>query len=230
MYWIIIGGFMLLSWIISARLKNKFRKYSQIPIASGMSGAEVAMQMLRDNRIYDVDVTCVPGELTDHYNPANKTVNLSEPVYHGRNAAAAAVAAHECGHAVQHATAYSFLEFRSAMVPVQSISNKILNLIFILGIFGGFVFNIFPVNLVILTIIACYAVITLFSVITLPVELDASKRALAWIEGNRVVSADEYGMSKDALKWAALTYFVGALSSAAMLFYWVLQYMGMSDD
>lgn len=221
---------MLLSWIISTRLKNKFRKYSKIPIASGMSGAEVAMQMLRDNRIYDVDVTCVPGELTDHYNPANKTVNLSEPVYHGRNAASAAVAAHECGHAVQHATAYSFLEFRSVMVPVQNISNKILNIIFLIGIFGAFAFEIFPFKLVILTIIACYAVITLFSVITLPVELDASKRALAWIDGNRVVNQDEYAMSKDALKWAALTYFVGALSSAVMLFYWVLQYMGMSDD
>lgn len=230
MFWIIFIGFLLLSWIVSSRLKNKFKKYSQIPLQSGMSGAEVARQMLHDNRIYDVEVISVPGKLSDHYNPANKTVNLSEEVYHGRNAAAAAIAAHECGHAVQHATAYSFLEFRSAMVPVQNASSKILNVIFIFSFLGGIVFMNFPIQIVLLVIIACYAIISLFSVITLPVELDASKRALAWIDRRGIVSSSEYAMSKDALKWAALTYVVAALSSISMLLYYVLQYIGLSND
>ncbi|UZR94408.1 zinc metallopeptidase [Chondrinema litorale] len=230
MFWIIFIGFLLLSWIVSSRLKNKFRKYSQIPLQSGLSGAEVARQMLHDNRIYDVEVISVPGKLSDHYNPANKTVNLSEEVYHGRSAASAAIAAHECGHAVQHATAYSFLEFRSAMVPVQSASAKILNFIFLFSFIGGIFFMQFPIQLVLLVIIACYGVISLFSIITLPVELDASKRALAWISDRGVVSSSEYAMSKDALKWAALTYVVAALSSITMLLYYVLQFVGMSDD
>ena len=230
MFWIIFIGFLLLSWLVSYRLKSKFKKYSQIPLQSGMSGAEVARQMLRDNRIYDVEVTHVPGQLTDHYNPANKTVNLSEGVYHGRSAAAAAIAAHECGHAVQHATAYSFLEMRSAMVPVQNASSKILNFVFIFSFIGGVFFMGFPYEIVLLIIIACYAIISLFSVITLPVELDASKRALAWINDKGVVNASEYDVSKDALKWAALTYVVAALSSISFLIYYVLQYIGLSDD
>lgn len=230
MVWIILIGFMLLSWIVSSRLKSKFKKYSQIPLQSGMSGADVARQMLRDNRIYDVEVTCVPGQLTDHYNPANKTVNLSEPVYYGNSAASAAIAAHECGHAVQHATAYSFLEMRSAMVPVQNASSKIMNYVFWFSILGGLFFFSLPVQVVLLIYIAGYAIFSIFSLITLPVELDASKRALAWIDERGVVSSSEYAMSKDALKWAALTYVVAALSSVTMLFYFVLQYLGVSDD
>lgn len=227
MIWIIIIAFGLLSFIASQRLKSKFKKYAQIPLASGVSGAEAAAKMLHDHGIYDVEITCVPGKLTDHYNPSHKTVNLSEPVYHGRNAAAVAVATHEVGHAVQHANAYSMLEFRSMMVPVQNISSTVLNVIFFASIFGAFAFNMFPISTVMLIIIGCYAVTTAFSFITLPVELDASRRALAWIEGK--VTAEEYDMSKDALKWAALTYVIAALGSLAMLLYYVAQFAGMDD-
>ncbi len=185
--------------------------------------------MLRDHRIYDVEITCVPGQLTDHYNPATKQVNLSEAVFHGRNAAAVAVAAHEVGHAVQHASAYSMLEFRSMMVPVQNISSTVLNVIFFASFFAAFAFNAFPWSTVLIIIIACYGITTLFSFVTLPVELDASRRALAWVESNRVVNAEEYAMSKDALKWAALTYIIAAIGSLAMLLYYVVQFMGMDD-
>ncbi len=229
MIWIIIIAFGLLSFIASQRLKNKFKKYSKIPLAAGVSGAEAAAKMLHDHKIYDVEITCVPGRLTDHYNPSNKTVNLSESVYHGRNAAAVAIAAHEVGHAVQHANAYSMLAFRSMMVPVQNISSTILNVIFFLMIFGVFLLNVFPMSVALLIIIGCYAVTTLFSFITLPVEIDASKRALAWVESSRVVNAEEYAMSKDALKWAALTYVIAAIGSLAMLSYYVLQFIGMDD-
>ncbi len=230
MFWILIIGFGIFSWAVSARLKSKFRKYSQIPLASGMTGAEAAHKMLRDHRIYDVQVTCVPGELTDHYNPGNKTVNLSEPVYHGRSAASVAVAAHECGHAVQHATAYSFLEFRSLMVPVQNIGNKILSVIFMISLFGGIMYLGLPYEAVLLVIIACYAVITLFSLVTLPVEFDASRRALAWASKSGVVNSQEHAMSADALKWAAMTYVVGALGSVAFLLYYVAQFVGLNND
>jgi len=229
MFWIILIFFMVLGWIVSSRLKSKFKKYGQIPLSSGMTGREVAEQMLRDHRIYDVTVTSVPGKLTDHYNPGNKTVNLSEEVYYGNSAAAAAVAAHECGHAVQHADAYSFLEFRSVLVPVQNISSKVLNFVFLFSLIGAFGLQLFPLKTALLVIIICYAVITLFSFVTLPVEFDASKRALAWIERNNVVNTQEYGMSKDALKWAAMTYVVAAVSSATFLVYYVLQYLGMDD-
>ncbi len=232
MFWIIVIGFMLAGWLVSYRLKSKFRKYSKVPLQSGLSGAEIAEKMLRDHRIHDVQITCVPGSLTDHYNPATKTVNLSEAVYYGQNAASAAVAAHECGHAVQHASAYSFLELRSTLVPVQNVSSKILNFIFI-GMFASYFFlgsGVFPMDTALLIVIACYGVITLFSVITLPVEFDASKRALAWIDEQGVVTGQEYSMSKDALNWAAMTYAVAALSSIAMLLYYVAQYLGMSSD
>ncbi|MDW7690672.1 zinc metallopeptidase [Flammeovirgaceae bacterium SG7u.111] len=231
MIWVIIIGFMILSFVVSRRLKSKFRKYAQIPLRSGMSGAEIAHKMLRDNRIFDVQVVSTPGDLTDHYNPATKTVNLSEGVYHGRNAAAAAVAAHECGHAVQHATAYSFLKLRSALVPIQNASSKILNFIFIVS-FGSALFfgsSFLPWDTTLLIIIGAYSAITLFTLITLPVEFDASRRALAWIDRERVVTREEHAMSKDALKWAAMTYVIAALSSITMLFYYVLQYMGMDD-
>jgi len=222
--------FGILSFAVSSRLKSKFKKYSQTPLTSNMSGAQIAQQMLSDSGIYDVKVTCVPGNLTDHYNPANKTVNLSEQVYHGRNAAAAAVASHECGHAVQHATAYSMLEFRSAMVPIQNISGKVINFIFLASIFGGmFLFQAFPYNLVLTIIVAAYGVMTLFSFVTLPVEFDASKRALAWIDEKGIVTSQEHEQAKDALKWAAMTYVVAAVGSLVTLLYWVMVLLGNRD-
>ena len=185
--------------------------------------------MLRDHQIYDVAVTSVEGQLTDHYNPANKTVNLSPDVYHGRSAASAAVAAHECGHAVQHATAYSFLQFRSAMVPVQNISGNILNFIMLASIFGGGFFLGMGWSNVILIVIACQFVITLFTLVTLPVEFDASNRALAWINDRNIVTPQEHDMSKDALKWAAMTYVVAALGAVSTLLYYVMMFAGGDD-
>ncbi|WKN33033.1 zinc metallopeptidase [Porifericola rhodea] len=232
LYLILFIGVGILSFAVSQRLKNKFKKYSQIRWNADLTGREVAERMLRDNRIYDVQVVSVPGRLSDHYNPADKTVNLSEEVYYGRSAAAAAVASHECGHAVQHATAYSFLEFRSAMVPVQNVSAKILNMVVLALFFGGaFVFGLNGsfFSLALLIIIACYAVITLFSLVTLPVEFDASKRALAWIKQQNIASPNEYGMAKDALKWAAMTYVVAALGSVVGLLYWISIYLGGRD-
>ncbi|MTI38322.1 zinc metallopeptidase, partial [Fulvivirga lutimaris] len=185
---------------------------------------------LADHGIHDVEVICVPGKLTDHYNPANKTVNLSPEVYNGRNAAAAAVSSHECGHAVQHATAYSMLEFRSAMVPVQNASAKILNVIMMAMLFGGFfLFTAFPIKMVLLVIIGAYGVMTLFSFVTLPVEFDASKRALAWIDERGIVNSQEHDMAKDALKWAAMTYVVVALGSLVTLLYYVSIFLGGRD-
>lgn len=221
---------MLLSWIVSSRLKRKFKKYSKVQLGSGLSGREIAELMLRDNGIHDVNVTSVGGQLTDHYNPANKTVNLSEGVYNGRSAAAAAVAAHECGHAVQHATAYSMLEFRSAMVPIQNVSARIMNIIFMAMIFGSFFLQgILPMQTALLVIIACYGVFTLFAFVTLPVEYDASKRALAWISDRNVVSPEEHKMAKDALNAAASTYLVAALGALATLLYYVMIFMGGDD-
>ena len=227
---VIMIVFGILSFAVSSRLKSKFKKYSQIPLQRNLSGAEVAKLMLADNGIHDVEVTCVQGQLTDHYNPANKTVNLSQEVYHGRNAAAAAVASHECGHAVQHATAYSMLEFRSAMVPLQNASAKILNVIFMIMLFGGFMLPSFiPWNMALLIIIGAYGVMTLFSFVTLPVEFDASRRALAWIDERGIVNAQEHGMAKDALKWAAMTYVVVALGSLVTLLYYVSLFLGGRD-
>jgi len=227
---IIFGVFFIASMIASKRLKNKFKKYSQVALSSGLSGKEMAELMLRDHGIYDVQVTSVDGQLTDHYNPAQKTVNLSPDVYHGRSAAAAAVAAHECGHAVQHANAYSFLEFRTAMVPVQNISAQIMNFIFMAMLLGGFMFqNLLPFDTAMLIIIGCYSVFTLFSLVTLPVEYDASKRALAWIQDRNMVNPQEHGMAKDALNAAASTYLIAALGSLATLLYYVMMYMGASD-
>lgn len=221
--------FMIISFAISSRLKSKFRKYSQVPLASGLSGSEVAERMLKDNGIYDVQVTCVPGALNDHYNPATKTVNLSEPVFYGRSAASAAVAAHECGHAVQHSVGYSPLEFRTLLVPVQNVSGRILNMIVMLSIFGGwFLYGAFPVNTVLLVIIACYLVLTLFSFVTLPVEFDASRRALNWVSSRGIVISSEYDMAKDALKWAAMTYVVAAIGSLVTLIYFIMMFLGGS--
>ncbi|MEQ8415151.1 MAG: zinc metallopeptidase [Imperialibacter sp.] len=223
--------FMIISWSVSNKLKNKFKKYSQVGLASNLSGREIAEKMLADHGIYDVKVVSVEGQLTDHYNPASKTVNLSPDVYHGRSAAAAAVAAHECGHAVQHATAYSFLEFRSAMVPVQNVTARIMNIIFMFMLFGSFILpGVLPYQTALLIIIACYFVFTLFAFVTLPVEFDASSRALAWIDRKSVVTSREHEMAKDALKWAAMTYVVAALSALVTLFYFILSYLGMSRD
>lgn len=223
MYWIIIIAVFAASWFVQQRLRSKFKKYAQLPISSGMSGKEIAEKMLHDNGIYDVKVISVNGELTDHYNPVKKTVNLSEAVYSHRNAAAAAVAAHECGHAVQHARAYTWLDLRSKLVPAVSVSSRWMQWVII----GGAALAAFSGNLMVLYIgIAMFALTTLFSFITLPVEFDASRRALAWINEKNVVSPQEYEMSKDALKWAAMTYVVAALGSLATLLYYIWLFMG----
>jgi Zn-dependent membrane protease YugP len=228
---LIIGlFFMAVGWIVSSRMKNKFEKYSQIHLTKDLTGAEIARLMLADNGIHDVQVTSVQGELTDHYNPANKTVNLSEGVYHSRSAAAAAVASHECGHAVQHAQAYSMLQLRSAMVPIQNLSGRVINIMFMVMMFGAFfVKGLFPFNTALIVIIACYAVFALFALITLPVEFDASKRALAWIESRGIVNRQEHDMAKDALKWAAMTYVVAAIGAITTLFYYVMLFLGRRD-
>jgi uncharacterized protein len=229
--WIIFGVTMVASLLLHWSLRSKFHKYAQIGLNANLSGAEIAAMMLRDHNLHDVQITCVEGELTDHYHPTHKTVNLSEDVYHGRSAVAAAIAAHECGHAVQHATAYSMLEFRSAMVPLQSISGWVLNIIFIVSFFGAmFLTSFFPMKLVLIVVIAAYSIITLFSLVTLPVEYDASKRAMAWMTQRGVVTRQEESMAKDALNTAALTYVVSALGSVATLMYYVMQYMGMKSD
>lgn len=229
---LIIGVFfMLIGLIVSARLKNKFKKYSQVHLSRDLTGAEIAKLMLADHGLHQVQVISVEGQLSDHYNPANKTVNLSQEVYHGRNAAAAAVASHECGHAVQHAKAYSMLELRSAMVPVQNISAKVINMIFMMMIFGAFIApGIFSYQTALLVIIACYGVFTLFAFVTLPVEFDASKRALAWIESRGIVTAREHDMAKDSLKWAAMTYVIAALGALTTLFYYVMMFLGSRDE
>ncbi len=228
--WIIFGITMLASWIVSSSLRSKFRKYSQIALSRPLTGEQIARQMLEDHGIYDVQVTQVPGQLTDHYNPANKTVNLSEGVFYGNSAASAAVAAHECGHAVQHATAYGMLEFRSAMVPLQNISSTILNVIFMVSFFGGYLLtSMFPIQTILLLVIAAYGVIATFSLVTLPVEFDASKRALQWISDRGIVNSQEYDMAKDALNTAAMTYVVSALGSLATLLYYVAAFMGSRD-
>jgi len=227
---VILGVFMLLSWIVSAQLKSRFRRYSEIPVNYGMSGKDVAEKMLHDNGINDVTVTSVEGQLTDHYNPLDKTVNLSRDVYNGRSVSAAAVAAHECGHAVQHAQAYAPLKLRSALVPIQNVSAKVMNFIFIAMFFGAFAFQrIFSFDTAIMIIIACYAVFTLFAMVTLPVEINASRRALAWLSNANVTGHDSFPQAKDALKWAAYTYVVAALSSLAMLLYWVFMLLGRRD-
>ncbi|HNP17889.1 MAG TPA: zinc metallopeptidase [Fulvivirga sp.] len=227
---VIMVVFGILSYAVSTRLKNKFKKYSKIPLAKNLSGEEIAKLMLADHGIHDVKVISVQGQLTDHYNPVNKTVNLSDGVFHGRNAAAAAIAAHECGHAVQHATAYSMLEFRSVLVPMQNASAKVLNIIFMVMLFGGFMLpSIIPWNLALLVIIGAYGIMTLFSLVTLPVEFDASKRALVWVNERNIVNSSEYDMAKDALKWAAMTYVVAALGFVVTLLYYVSLFLGSRD-
>jgi Zn-dependent membrane protease YugP len=221
---ILMGGIMLASWLVSSRLKNKFEKYSKLQLQNNMSGQEIAEKMLADHGIRDVKVISVAGQLTDHYNPADKTVNLSEAVFNQRNAAAAAVAAHECGHAVQHATAYNWLTMRSQLVPVVNIASTYMQWILLGGIF---LLDSFPQLLLIGIVI--FAATTLFSIVTLPVEYDASNRALAWLENKRMLSQEEQAGAKDALNWAARTYVVAALGSIATLLYYISIYMGRRD-
>lgn len=223
-YFIIIGIISLASWLVSSKLKSKFEFYSKVQLRNGMSGAEIAEKMLADNGITDVKVISTPGRLTDHYNPSDKTVNLSEAVYNQRNAAAAAVAAHECGHAIQHAQAYNWLTMRSRMVPMVNISSKLSQWV----IYGGLIlmavssFGIY----VALAGLVLMAIATAFSFITLPVEYDASNRALAWLKGKNMVSQEEYAGAEDALKWAARTYLVAALGALASLIYFAYQVLG----
>lgn len=229
-FYILIGAIALVSWLVSNTLKSKFKKYSQVHLRNGMSGAEIAEKMLADHGIYDVKVISTPGQLTDHYNPKNKTVNLSEAVYNQRNAAAAAVAAHEVGHAVQHAQAYQWLTMRSKLVPVVSVSSGLSQWLVIGGLVLGAASSNVGIGFIIAIIgLGMMALATLFSFITLPVEYDASNRALAWLQNKNMVSQQEYAGSKDALKWAARTYLVSALGSLAMLLYWGLQVLGSRD-
>ncbi len=214
-------GFMVVGGIVSARLKSKFKKYSQIATLSGMSGKEIAEKMLVDNNIYDVKVISVPGKLTDHYNPMDKTVNLSPDVYQGRHVAAAAVAAHECGHAVQHATSYQWLQMRSQMVPMVNYSNKMMSIIFLLGIFGVTFLHVISFNQLIILFVILQAIVTVFTLITLPVEFDASRKALIWLKSSGMTNEQELTYADNALKWAASTYVVAALAAATYLLYYI---------
>ncbi len=227
-YYLIAGVMFLIGMIVSGRLKAKFQEYGEIPLSNGMSGKEVAEKMLRDNGIYDVQVQSVGGFLSDHYNPGDKTVNLSPEVYAGRSISAAAVAAHECGHAVQHAAAYAPLKMRSALVPIVQISTTLSQWVILAGL--GFMFG--RQNPTILLVgIVLFAMSTLFSIITLPVEYDASRRALRWLEGANITTRAEHDKAADALSWAARTYVVAAISSIATLLYYILLFTnGRSRD
>lgn len=229
-YYIIIGAIAIFSWLVSARLKSKFEKYSKVSLRNGMSGAEIAEKMLADHGIRGVQVISTPGQLTDHYNPVNKTVNLSESVYNQRNAASAAVAAHEVGHAVQHAQAYSWLTMRSKMVPMVNVSSSMSQWLIMGGLILGIAskgtsigFYVAVAGLVLM------AIATAFSFITLPVEYDASNRALAWLKNKNMLGQEEYAGAEDALKWAARTYVVAALGALASLLYWAFQILGRRE-
>lgn len=229
-YYILIGIIALVSWAVSARLKSKFEQYSKVALRNGMSGAEIAEKMLADHGIRDVRVISTPGRLTDHYNPADKTVNLSEAVYNERNAAAAAVAAHECGHAVQHATAYEWLKMRSTLVPVVNVSSGMSQWLIIGGLILGAAAGVGFGYYVAIAGLVLMSIATLFSFITLPVEYDASNRALAWLKNKNMLSQQEYAGAEDALKWAARTYLVAAIGALASLLYWALQVFGGSRN
>ena len=223
---ILVVGIMIASWSVQNSLKRKFKKYSQVGLRMNLTGREVAELMLRDNGIHDVQVLSVPGRLSDHYNPTDKTVNLSPDVYEGRSVMAAAVAAHECGHAVQHATAYKPLEMRSALVPIQNASGRIINFIFMAMLIGSFGMQIIAPGVAGIAIVAAYAVFTIFAFITLPVEYDATKRALAWVNDRDIVTGQEHEMATDALNAAAKTYLVAAIGSLAMLLYYAMAFLG----
>lgn len=221
-YWIILIASVLVSYLVSYQLKARFRRYSEIPVM--LSGREVALKMLRDHGINDVDVISVEGELSDHYDPTKKTVNLSQGVYEGRNIASAAVAAHECGHAVQHAQAYAWLQMRSAIVPIVSFSAQWLQWVLLAGLL---LVKTFP-QLLLLGIVL-FALTTLFSIITLPVEVNASQRAVAWLKTSGISTYETYDKATDALRWAAYTYFIAALTSLASLMYYIMIYLGARD-
>ena len=230
LYYVILGAIFLASWLVSNRLQSKFAHYSQVQLRNGMSGKEIAEKMLHDNGIYDVKVTHVPGQLTDHYNPIDKTVNLSEAVYNQRNAAAAAVAAHECGHAVQHAQAYAWLNLRSKLVPAVNISSNLSNILIIVGFVLGAAAKMGFGYWIAVAGVALFAISTAFAFITLPVEYDASNRALAWLKSKNMLTREEYADAEDSLKWAARTYVVAAVGSLAQLLYWVFRLMGSSRE
>jgi hypothetical protein len=213
-------GFMIVGGIVNSKLKSKFKKYSKIPTLSGLNGKEIAEKMLYDNGINDVKVISVPGKLTDHYNPLDKTVNLSPDVYQGRHVSAAAVAAHECGHAVQHASAYQWLQMRSQMVPIVNFSNSMMSTIFIIGLIGGSFIGLGWQNMLMLFIFL-QAIITVFTLVTLPVEFDASRRALIWLRSSGITNDQELKYANDALKWAASTYLVAALAAVTYLLYYI---------
>jgi Zn-dependent membrane protease YugP len=223
-YYLLAGLIFLLSWWVSNTLKKKFAHYSKLHLRNGLSGQEIAEQMLRDHGISDVQVISTAGQLTDHYNPTNKTVNLSESVYHQRNAAAAAVAAHECGHAVQHAQAYSWLTMRSSIVPMVGVASKLSNFVIMMGLILSASGSALGSSLFLLGILL-FATTTVFSFITLPVEFDASNRALVWLKTKNMVTAQELDGAKDALKWAARTYVVAALGSLATLMYFIMIFL-----
>ena len=223
--WIIFGVFALLSWLVSAQLRNRFKKYSEIPVNHGFTGKDIAEKMLADNGIRDVTVKSVQGELTDHYNPAHKTINLSQSVYYGSSVASAAVAAHECGHAVQHAKAYAWLTMRSSLVPVVSFASQWVQWVLLAGII---LLNSFPQLLLIGIIL--FGMITLFSFITLPVEINASQRALTWLSNAGITSHSTYPQAQSALKWAAYTYVVAALQSLATFVYYLMIFLGRRRD
>ena len=223
-YYLLIGIIAFASNYVSSKLKRKFLKYSKTVLRNGLSGAEVAEKMLSDHGIFNVKVVSVKGRLTDHYNPKDRTINLSEAVFHERNAAAAAVAAHECGHAVQHARAYSWLQMRSSMVPVVSVASRLSTVVIFAGLVLGLASGIGYFVLILGFLMMGLA--TLFSFITLPVEYDASNRALIWLKNRNIVSRDEYKSAEDALRWAARTYLVAALGSLATLLYWAMQVFG----
>jgi Zn-dependent membrane protease YugP len=225
-YYIIAGVMFLVGMIVSNRLKSKFNEYSQVGLRNGLSGREIARRMLEDNGIYDVQVLSTPGELSDHYNPENKTVKLSPDVYAGRSVSAAAVAAHECGHAVQHATAYSMLKFRSTIVPLVNISSQLSQWVILAGL--GLMFGRSNPTILLLGIIL-FSITTLFTLVTLPVEYDASNRALKWLEDNHMTTPAEHDQAADALKWAARTYLVAAISSVATLLYYILLFLNAGD-
>lgn len=228
-YYIMLGAIALVSWLVSNKLKSKFAFYSKVTLRNGMSGAEIAEKMLQDHGITDVKVISTPGQLTDHYNPANKTVNLSEAVYNQRNAAAAAVAAHEVGHAVQHAHAYQWLTMRSKMVPVVNISSSMSQWLIMGGLILGFASKSSIGFYVAVAGLILMAIATTFSFVTLPVEYDASNRALAWLKNKNMVSQQEYAGAEDSLKWAARTYVVAALGALASLLYWAFQILGSRE-
>lgn len=224
-----IGAIALVSWLVSNKLKSKFAYYSKVTLRNGMSGAEIAEKMLQDHGITDVRVISTPGQLTDHYNPADKTVNLSEAVYNQRNAAAAAVAAHECGHAVQHAHAYQWLTMRSKMVPVVNISSSMSQWLIMGGLILGIASKSSIGFYVAVAGLILMAIATTFSFVTLPVEYDASNRALVWLKNKNMVSQQEYAGAEDSLKWAARTYVVAALGALASLLYWAFQILGSRE-